>query len=117
VVTTNDMGETVCRRHPGLAKRVILVLNYVDTVSFAPAGNWGHRSRVFYIVRFSGQKNLDVLIDAVRIGRWSLTLVGSGDEGQRLRRCSADLGARVEFRPRLTHAGVPRLMAREAAVV
>jgi glycosyltransferase involved in cell wall biosynthesis len=89
-----------------LQSRIVSIPNPVSLAKeFAnPAGHRGEPRRLLSVGRLSYQKNQAVLIEAFArladsMPHWRLVLVGSGEDEQKLKQLTADLGlsARVEF--------------------
>jgi glycosyltransferase involved in cell wall biosynthesis len=117
VVTTQRMCENICSRYPTLCSRITVIPNYVDTDRFAPNGNARDLSTLIFVGRVSKQKNLTILLEAMRRNRLNLHIVGAGEDEASLRSAFADLGERVIWHGRVPHEELPALMNQSSILV
>ena len=118
VVTTPQMAESVIRRNDRLSQRIVTIPNFIDTELFRPPSRpESSDPRVYYVGRFSSQKNVEALLQAARIGDWSLVLIGSGDSKARMQSRYEDLGKRISWLPQTTHGALSGIMSREIDIL
>jgi SAM-dependent methyltransferase len=112
VGTTLEMVDDLAWRHGIEAGRVVVVPNYVDVGCGMSDVGCGERdtATVLFAGRLEAQKRVAVLIEAMAMlapevrERARLVVVGSGTLEEKLRARAAELGAPVEFVPRMPHA-------------
>ncbi len=76
VVTTAAMADRIAERIPSAAKSIHVIPNYVDTALFRPLENRTEEVDLLFIGRWSPQKNIPALIEAVRALPVRLRLIG-----------------------------------------
>ena len=113
VVTTPAMARDIGARLPQVGAKIQVIPNYVEADRFRPLeprppARWD----LIYVGRLSPEKNVDLLLRAVRPMDLSLLIVGDGELGPGLREEFADLGHRVEWRRRVDNADLPELLNR-----
>lgn len=121
IVTT----ESLRRRAARVARRTELIPNGVDVRRFRPAEVPPHEAgglrRVLYVGRFSEEKNLGALVEAVALlrgrARVRLVLVGAGPLEAGLRAEAARRGVDVDFPGVVRHDALPALYAAADAFV
>lgn len=118
VVTTRSMRESIAARFPGMARKITVIPNYVDTDRFRPDESVERDAdRIVYVGRIEDtQKNLRALIDAVRKTDLRLDAIGDGPLRGELARQTADTG-RIRFLGKVDHAELPRHLRRAAFFV
>jgi glycosyltransferase involved in cell wall biosynthesis len=88
-------------------RQASVVFPPVDTTFFTPdAANPVTTGNCLIVSALVPYKRIDVAIEACRLARAPLTIVGSGPERTRLERVAADSGADVTFLGRLSDEGV-----------
>lgn len=117
VVTTSAMADDLERRIPEVAARVRVIPNYVDTECFRPLDRGDPEADLVFAGRFTPQKNLAALIDAVRPLDVSLVIVGGGKRRAEWEREHGDLGGRLQWRGNIPNGEMPDLFARARAFV
>ena len=114
VATTQRMLDDLCWAHGVDPSRTALIPNFVlDERPPAPAEG-RTRSEILYAGRFTPQKRLDLLIDAVallpaELGA-RLRLIGNGELEADLRGRAATSGIDAVFEPRMPHRAMIRAM-------
>jgi glycosyltransferase involved in cell wall biosynthesis len=102
------MAEEVARRVENGSAKTRLVPNYVDTDRFRPGREEARPEfELIYIGRLSAQKNLKVLLEAIRPLDCRLKMIGDGELGEELKRDFQDLRGRVEWIPRVANDELP----------
>lgn len=109
VSSVADM-DVLNSKHQGLARRLFLLPNYIDTTVFRPAPEDNRKNRLLFVGRLNAQKNLEVLIRAAHAARLPLDIVGRGEEESYLKHVAESLQAEVCFMGRLPNASLPDLM-------
>jgi len=117
VVTTNAMAGDIERRFPEASARVRVIPNYVDTESFRPLELGEPEVDLVFAGRFTPQKNLESLIDAVRPLDASLMIVGGGSKRVKWEREIGNLDGRLQWRGNVPNTEMPDLFARAKAFV
>jgi glycosyltransferase involved in cell wall biosynthesis len=117
VVTTKTMARDLEHRLPEAAARVRVIPNYVDTESFRPLEIGEPEVDLVFVGRFTPQKNLESLIDAVRPLDASLMIIGGGSKRVQWEREVGDLDGRLRWRGNVPNGEMPGLFARARAFV
>lgn len=117
IVSTPANADALRGAHPGLADRLRLIPNYVDTSLFTPAPA-ARQCDVLWIGRLEHQKNPGLLVEALRrlpgtVSRW----VGDGSLAPELRGQWSALTPVPEWRNAVPHAALPPLMNSSAVYV
>lgn len=103
VVTSDRMRQVWCSRYPGIENRIHVIPNYVDESVFRPLpdkrdGREAGTLDLIFTGRLADQKNLDILIEAVRRSPGTrLRIIGLGPEEDRLHRLAESCAGRVTF--------------------
>lgn len=84
IVTTKSMAESIINRLPEVEARITVIPNYVDTELFMPK-NQPKEYDIIFIGRFSEQKNLPALLDAITRLNLKALIIGNGSNAQSLR--------------------------------
>ncbi len=110
-VTTPAMAQEIETRLPRTAAKIRIIPNYVEANRFRPLeprppAQWD----LIYVGRLSSEKNVDLLLRAIRPLDLSVLIIGDGELGPGLREEFADLGSRVEWRSRVDNAELPELL-------
>jgi len=84
IVTTEAMAKSIVSRLPETEQKITVIPNYVDTDRFKPQDKQKKYDLVF-IGRFSEQKNLTSLLEAVTKLGCSLLVIGNGSNMQSLK--------------------------------
>lgn len=81
VVTTEEMRQTAIQTHQLPDDKINVIPNYVNTERFAPATELPQQARIVFIGRFTHQKNLGNLLEAVRpLTDVPVDIIGSGEQ-------------------------------------
>lgn len=112
VVTTEFQKEYIIDRYPLDEKMVNVIPNYVDTDHFKPIENAKKKYDLVFVGRSAPQKNLGILIEAMRILRQkkidvSLLMVGSCGADEMLRAELEKIGQMVHFIGNLSSEQLP----------
>jgi glycosyltransferase involved in cell wall biosynthesis len=78
IVSSNHDKAYLAARYPGVASRIRVVHNAVDTDRFRPQGTRRYSERLLYVGRLEPEKNLHNLIQACLQLRLPLDIVGAG---------------------------------------
>ena len=88
--------------------RFHVIPNYVDTGLFKPVSfAVGPVTRVITVARLAPQKNLDLIIRALKGSDYELEIVGEGSLRRQLMELSRNLGVKVNFYGALPHEQIP----------
>lgn len=119
VVASDSHARSVRTRYGIDAERITVIPNYVDTSRFKPMPDIAREAgRVIYVGRLEDEKNVSVLIEALRlIPGGHLTIVGDGSLRTTLEREARERGSDVEFLGRVEHAALPALLNRAQVFV
>jgi len=108
VVTTRAMAEKVVQSVPAAGPRTFVIPNYVDTERFCPGpGDGGRKTDLIFVGRLSPEKNLRILVEAIRPLSCTLKIIGQGQPDPELGRGLADLGSRLEWLPMVPNGQLP----------
>lgn len=79
IVTSNADKKYIIKSYGVHPNKIVVVPNYVDTDLFKPMDNIRkERGRICFVGRLAPEKNLPMLIDAVKKLNVTLTIIGSG---------------------------------------
>ena len=107
VVTTPVMAADVSARLPGVASRVMVTPNYVDTAHFAPAAVAHKKWDLLFVGRLTEQKDLRLLLDGILGLPVRLGVIGQGPLEATLRAHPASLTGNVEWLGRVPTEQLP----------
>jgi glycosyltransferase involved in cell wall biosynthesis len=117
-VATRSDAALVHRRFGVPMGRIVVRPNWIDTHAFTtPRLGDQPRHGVLFVGRFSKQKNLPLLLEAISDTGQVLTLVGGGEDERVVRASAQALGVRVDFRGRIANNLLPALYRRCAVYV
>ena len=94
-----------------------VIPNYVDTEHFRPLAAGEPEVDLVFAGRFTPQKNLASLIEALRPLDASLRIIGGGRKRPSWESEIGDLDGRLQWRGNVSHAEMPDLFARARAFV
>lgn len=107
VVTAEWMRRTAIERDGLDPGRIRVIPNYVDTGSFSPAPETlREEGRLCFVGRFSEQKNVIALIEALRELPVTLSAVGGGPLQAEVEAAANAAGVKVDFRGNLPHGDI-----------
>lgn len=108
VVTTDSMKDTVVKRHGVDARKVTVIPNYVDTDVFRPSPAMDQRpGRICVIGRLDPQKNLLMLVEAVRGFEVEVLFIGDGILREELVQKTRLYNVRATFLGRIQNSLLP----------
>ena len=110
VVTTEMMAKSIAERFPALQERIAVIPNYVDTELFAPDPGRALQSEAIFIGRIAAQKNISSLLEAVASLALRLTIIGEGEEREKLMQRYGDVQGRVRWLNFMPHQELPRYL-------
>jgi glycosyltransferase involved in cell wall biosynthesis len=110
IVVTSENIAADFRSDPAVAAKVRLLPTYVDTSTFAPAGEPDRQAPVIAVGRFTPQKNLPALLKGCAIAGVGVTLVGKGPGEAELRTLAAGLPVAVRFAGTVDNDALPALL-------
>ena len=117
IVTSLEMRDSIIQRFPNLAERVNVIPNYVDTEVFVPLRSSApENARLCFVGRLAPEKNLGVLIDAVREIDVKLDIVGQGPLLETLQQAAAG-NPKVRFLGRVPNEQLPEFLRQSTAFV
>lgn len=114
IVVTEAMKHIVVHRYGTSPESIHVIPNWVDTDLFRPRPEVEPvDGRICYVGRLHPRKNVHELLEAVmRLARASLTIIGDGDERQRLVAFARDHRLDVRFLGTLPHEQLPAEIAK-----
>lgn len=110
VVSTETIKSNIEREYPAFSDKISVVPNYVDTERFYPRSGGDECRDILFVGRIASQKNLPILLDAMRRCEQHLTVIGSGPDETELRNCYGDLGDRVTWIGNVPNEKLPDYM-------
>jgi glycosyltransferase involved in cell wall biosynthesis len=110
VVTTEMMAKSIEKRFPALQERIAVIPNYVDTELFAPEPGRDLHSEAIFVGRVAAQKNVSSLLEAVSNLDARVTIIGEGEEREKLMQRYGTLNGRVRWVNFMPHQEIPRYL-------
>jgi glycosyltransferase involved in cell wall biosynthesis len=110
VVTTEIMAKNIGQRFPALQERITIIPNYVDADLFVPEPGQKLQSEAIFIGRIAAQKNVASLLEAVASLNIRLTIIGEGEEREKLLQRYGDVNGRVRWVNFMPHQEIPRYL-------
>lgn len=112
IVTTPQMRDEIIRRYRLPAQKINVIPNSVNTDVFCPLSSVKKVPfRLGFVGRFSPEKNLLLLLDAISsIEGVSLLLIGDGDQRQEIEDRALYLGVSVKFCGNVPNYRLPELL-------
>ena len=117
IVTTQEIRKELLHRLPGIEGKIIIIPNYVDTNLFSPDPGRLSSRRLIFVGRFSAQKNLSSLIEAIAPLDTELEIIGTGELEQKLKNQASASGANVTFSGAIPNEKLPISLNRAAVFV
>lgn len=117
VVTTEAMRQTIIDRLPTIAKRVVVIPNYVDTDCFRPLLCPEEPNTILFVGRIAPEKNLESLLRAIESLPVTLILIGEGRLRSELQSRFAFLDKRVTWEGNVPNSQLPTFMNRASICV
>jgi glycosyltransferase involved in cell wall biosynthesis len=100
-----------------LDTNIIVIPNYVDTDVFKPRNIPKVEGSVCFIGRLTEAKNLFSLLDALVGLPYKLTIIGSGEEGERIDRYAKERNVNIEFRSNIPNSKLPEVLNKSEAFI
>jgi len=112
IVTTPQIKEAVIQRYHLSSDKINIIPNSINPDVFCPIPNIDKVPyRLGFVGRFSPEKNLLLLIEAISgIQGVSLLLIGDGDQRQEIETKALHLGVSIEFRGNVPNYHLPDLL-------
>ena len=110
VVSTETIKASIDREYPGHSAKTSVIPNYVDTERFSPTSGNERPHGVLFVGRIAPQKNLPILLEAMRKCEQRLTIIGAGPDGAELRNRFQGLGDRVTWVGNVPNEKLPEFM-------
>ncbi|ACF45408.1 glycosyl transferase group 1 [Prosthecochloris aestuarii DSM 271] len=85
IVTTEEMRKYITERIKGVEEKISVLPNYVDTELFKPE-EAAKEFDLIFIGRFSEQKNLKSLLEAIERTGCSSLIIGTGPDAEKLKK-------------------------------
>jgi len=118
VVSTPDIRDTIVTSYDVSSSKIRVTPNYVDTALFCPGSEPSPSDRsLIFIGRFTEQKNIFSLLEAVDGLDVQLTLIGAGDLEDQLRKFVDNRGLPVQFIGIVPHRQLPELLRKSSAYI
>ena len=111
IVTTPQMKFEVTKRYNISNKKITIIPNSVDIDLFRPMSEIKRiERRIGFVGRFTPQKNLPLLIEAVSgIKNTSIILIGDGPLRSELEKKAINLNVKTEFMGNVSNSRLPEL--------
>lgn len=116
VVSAPVMKQELLERSPGWETKMHVIPNYVDTEQFKPADSEKVRD-ILFVGRIVEQKNLRLLLEAVRGTSHTLGIVGEGDLKESLQKEFEEMSGQVTWMGNLPSGDLPREINRSRLFV
>lgn len=112
IVTTSEMKYEATKRHNILPEKLTVIPNSVNVNVFKPLPEVNKiKGRLGFVGRFTGQKNIHLLIEAAsQLENVSLLLVGSGPLKSELEKIAKKHKVKVKFLGNVPNHELPRLL-------
>lgn len=107
VVTTSFMEREIAYRLPGVAHKINVIPNYVDTDLFRPLPVESTSHSVLFVGRIAPEKNVDLLLEAIPSLPATLRIVGEGRSRPFLQSRFSHLDDRVTWEGTVPHRKLP----------
>ncbi|MGB9616471.1 MAG: glycosyltransferase family 4 protein, partial [Desulfomonilaceae bacterium] len=117
VVTTSLMERDIASRIPGVAHKIEVIPNYVDTDLFRPMSVESTPDSVLFVGRIAPEKNLDLLLEALASLPARLRIIGEGRLRPTLQNRFSYLDDRVTWEGTVPHRELPRFINEAATFV
>ncbi len=105
--TTQHDADVVAKRYRIDKRKLHIIPNWIDTEHFKPLDVEKQPGSVCFVGRLEEQKNLGVLVDAMRGVDGRLILYGEGTLRQSLEEQAQSLGVDIQFRGRIANEDLP----------
>lgn len=83
--------------------------NWIDTETFKPLKTTEKKNRLLFVGRLTRQKNLPMLIEAVKDSGWILDIIGEGEEEGTLKKLVKKTNAKVNFLGSVPNTKLPKI--------
>jgi glycosyltransferase involved in cell wall biosynthesis len=109
IVSSRHDSDYVRDRYRLKQERGMVIPNYIDTALFSPEPRPPQRD-VLFVGRFTAQKNLGALLDALAGTGLTATFVGKGEKEEALKRQAAASGIDILWPGSIPNADLPELI-------
>jgi len=110
VVTAPLMADDIAERIPEAKSKTTIIPNYVETDRFMPLDNVEKVYDVLFLGRFTLQKNIKALLEAVKALEINIALIGEGDLKKGYQKEYASLNNQIDWVGRVPNRDLPFIM-------
>jgi len=112
IVTTESMANSIKARSHRFAEKTIIIPNYVDTDCFMPDDSASKDFDLIFIGRLSHQKNIKVLLEAVKYLNIKVLIIGDGELRKGLQSQYGDLNGSITWKSNIPNHDLPSYLNR-----
>lgn len=110
IITTSQTNFDYVTRNYHLRGVHTLIPNYVETDRFKPMPQTKPKGSICFVGRLTEQKNLFALLEALSGLPYNLSLIGSGEQEEELKRFAAQSKVRVSFLGNVPNQKLPEIL-------
>jgi len=110
VITTSQTNFEYVKRNYNPAGIHVLIPNYVETNKFKPMHITKKRGSICFIGRLTEQKNLFALLEALEGLPYTLTIIGSGEQGEQLKEFAQKNKVKANFLGNIPNHKLPKIL-------
>lgn len=108
-LNSNEMKKFVTQVFSINTRKITVCPNWIDSDLFSPKNEDKYKDRILFIGRFSDEKNIDLLINALSGLDVSLDLVGHGNLIEKYKNTASKCKVRVNFLGSLPNQKLPKV--------
>ena len=110
IITTSQAGFDYVERNYNPAGTHVLIPNYIETDVFKPMNMAKQKGSICFIGRLTQEKNLFALLEALSGLSYTLTIIGSGEQRERLKQFADENGVKVNFLGNIPNHKLPKIL-------
>ena len=108
ITTTNDIKRFIIKSFNIDEKLILINRNWIDTKLFKNDKNIKRSNKILYVGRLHKEKNIQLLIRAIKNTNIHLDIIGDGEERNNLKALANSLSSRVKFLGKVENSLLPK---------
>jgi len=110
IITTSQTNFEYVERNYSPSGTHVLIPNYIETEVFKPMDIAKKKGTICFIGRLTKQKNLFTLLEALKGLPYTLTIIGSGEQEEQLKKFAAENKVEANFLGNVPNHELPKIL-------
>lgn len=110
IITSSKRNFEYVERNYSPSGIHILIPNYIETDVFKPMNTAKKKGSICFIGKLTKQKNLFALLEALKDSPYTLSIIGSGEQEERLKKFADENKVNVDFLGNVPNHELPKIL-------